>query len=189
MGLRAPSRPLPRLVRSPAPAPPSGLCGGSGGGAGAGTGGGAGRGAAPRARPGGLALAAGAAPRAPRSGRSPGLGPPILPGRGECDWRPPGVRLCSCLPGSRSGSERRCVCPSGCGWGHRCFSKAVLVSVHVRRVPVRESRGGILRAVAAHVRSMFEGGGAGGWVMVPWKSAGFGSLCMLAEGVEQCGRG
>lgn len=46
--------------------------------------------------------------------------------------------------------------------------------------------------MAAHVRSMFAGcavgGGAGGWVMVPFRSAGFGSLCVLAEGTECCGR-
>jgi hypothetical protein len=36
--------------------------------------------------------------------------------------------------------------------------------------------------VAAHVRSVFAGcvvgGGAGGWVMVHFRSAGFGSLCV-----------
>lgn len=63
----------------------------------------------------------------------------------------------------------------------------------MRRVRVCESSGGILWAVAAHVRSMFAGcavvgGGAGGWVMVPFRSAGFGSLCVLAEGTECCGR-
>lgn len=169
MGLRFSSHLLPRLVLSPAPAPPSGLCGGVRRRRRARTGGGAGRGAAPRAGPGGRALAAGAAPRAPRSGRSPGRGPPILLRRGECDGRPQG---CVCIPvfpgpGPPGPSGRVSVRGSVCAWGYRCFSESAPVSVHVRRVHVRESSGGILRAVAAHVRSMFEGGDAGGWVMVP----------------------
>ena len=71
-----------------------------------------------------------------------------------------------CLPWSGVGSERLCVCPSICGWWHKCFSKSVTVSVHVRRVHVRGSSGGIPRAVSSHVRSMFEGSRRG------WKGDG-----------------
>lgn len=96
VGLQRRSRPLPRPVRSPAPAPPSGLCGWSGGGAGAGTSGDAGRGAAPRAGPGGRALAAGVARRAPPVAAVRAL-PPILLQRRECDGRAPRVRwICQC---------------------------------------------------------------------------------------------
>lgn len=165
----------------PRPLPPA--CAAGSGGAGARAGGGFGRGAAPRAGPGRRALAVRVAPRAPLSGRSPGLGPPILLRRGECDGRPPGLCWYPCLLKSRAGSERPCVCPSVCGWGHRWFSKAVPVSVHVRRVHVRDTSGGILRAVAAHVRSILEGGDAGGWVMmVPWKSAGVWELVYIGGG-------
>lgn len=105
-----------------------------------------------------------------------------------------GPQGCVCIPvfpgpGPPGPSGRVSVRGSVYAWGYRCFSESVPVSVHVRRVHVRESSGGILRAVAAHVRYMFEGGDAGGWVMVPWRSAGFRSLCMLVEGVERCGRG
>lgn len=97
----------PPLVRSPAPAPPSGLGGGVRRQRRREDQGGAGRGAAPRAGLGGLALAAGAAPWAPQSGRSPRLGPPILLRRGECAGRPPGCVCISLCPGLGSG-------PSGC---------------------------------------------------------------------------
>jgi hypothetical protein len=183
VGLQHWSLPLPRRIRSPAPAPPSGLCGWSGGGARAGTGRGAGRGAAPLAGPGERALAARAAPRAPPSGCSPGLALPSCFNAVSATGGPQGCVWYSCVP--ESGSGWPCVCPSYCGWGRGCFSKAVPVSVHVRRVHVRESSRGILGAVAAHVRSVFAGGGgdAGGWVMVLFRSAGFGSCVCWRRGV------
>lgn len=161
VGLQFWSRPIPRLVRSPAPTPPSVLCGGVrrrrrredrrrrgtwGGAAG---------------RAGQTGAGSGVSAAGPSEWPQSGSWPPILLRRGECDRRPPGVRLYSCLPWSGAGSQWSGFCPSVCGWGHRCISKAVVVSVHVRRVHVRESSEGILRAVAAHVRSMFEGGRRG----------------------------
>lgn len=104
-GLRLRSRPLPRPVRSPAPAPPSGLCNGSGssgGGAGAGTDGGAGRGAAPRAGPGGRALAVGAALRAAPSGCSPGLALPSCSHAVSAPRGPQGCVWSSCVSGCGS---------------------------------------------------------------------------------------
>lgn len=127
-----PADPSPGWSAAPPRPPPSGLCGGSGSGGAGDGGGGAGRGAAPRARGQADGRWQQGRRRGPRAGCSPGLGPPILPGRGECDEK----LRCVCVPVCRDliWVGRRCVCPSGCGWGHRCFSKAVLVSVHVRRV-------------------------------------------------------
>lgn len=146
----------------PRPLPPA-CAAGSGGGAGARTRGGEGRGAAPRAGPGGRALAAGAAraaPRAARGGRSPGLGPPILLRRGECDGRSPGVRLYPCLPGSGAGSERPRVCGASVGGGTDAFRSCDCLRAREACPCPWEPRGHSL-GCGSHVRSMFEGGRRG----------------------------